>query len=54
MGEVSGIWPSLREESNDLGPLPLRTSRNDGGGLTGTQKPDPGEPGALKKSQRDG
>lgn len=32
MGEVSGIFPSLREESKDLGPLPLRTSRNDGGG----------------------
>lgn len=52
MGEVSGIFPSLREESNDLGPLPLRTSRNDGGGRRahGTQKPDPREPGALKKS----
>lgn len=53
MEEVSGIFPSHREGSNDLGPLLLRPSRNDGGGLTGTQKPDPGEPGALRQSQRD-
>lgn len=45
MGEVSGIFPSLREVSNELGPLPLRARRNVGGGLTGTQKLAGGEPG---------
>lgn len=41
MEEVSGIFPSLREGPNELGPLPLRTRRNVGGGHTGTQKPGP-------------
>lgn len=46
MEEVSGIFPSLREGPNELGPLPLRTRRNVGGGHTGTQKPGPRPRGA--------